>query len=230
MGRGRERKGTPKLCDVKEHRFSGSRWRVFDIGMGEEFPLLRFAADVGRFLSRREARGIKRDHEAEGWEGRKEDTTRRREPLAATLSTLQLRCRAPGDSQTVPSLFSLPLSSWPPRRVHGGWPRVSRVRVNPPPPLHGRFPRVIYYRLARAIAPRRERILKGQETRKREGRAVGRLNSNRRGVSQSRIARVPRIPGRLRSRMNPDPRCFLRVPRAWSDRSSILTSISNFNR
>lgn len=135
--------GASELCDVKEHRFSGSRRRVFDIEMGRNSPFLHALPMSAAFYLGEEH--VVSNATARRWRRRRRRMSRR--ALATTLSTLQ-RCRAPGDSQTVPSC--VPLSFPPSRthpspasgRLHGGWPRVSSVI------RRGRFPRVIYYRLA----------------------------------------------------------------------------------
>lgn len=120
------------LCDVKEHRFSGSRCRVFDIEMGEDLSPLSCLADVDRFNPPRTRSTWYQTRWQEKREGEKESSS------SYFVDTLQ-RVVLQGDSQTVRAAqfsFSTSIPLPPPLfRLHGGWPRVSSARVID----HGRF-------------------------------------------------------------------------------------------
>lgn len=141
--RGREGGGTPRaLCDVKEHRFSGSRCRVFDIEMGRtcRLPSPGFA-DVGRFNPRTRSTWYQTR-----WHEEKEEVEEEEEsPSSYFVDTLQRvvlqgipkLCVPHFSFSTLPPPLSLKPTLSPSRRVAT---RLFRSRDRPRQILSTRYP------------------------------------------------------------------------------------------
>lgn len=142
-------------------------------------------ADVGPlFIPTRKARGIKRN----GTTAKVEEEDEEESPSSYFVDASAVSCSGgfPNHAAVRAVLLFSPLSlsillsvsdSLPrsPRRLHGGWPRVSSARVI----RRGRFPPCYLLPVGYSAAGVNKRI--GETP---AGR-TGRLNSNRRGISQS---------------------------------------------
>lgn len=143
MGEGERGGGHRSFVMLKEHRFSGSRCRVFDIEMGRNSPPSpRLCRCRPLFISMRSTWYQTRRHSHEGGGGR---WGRRGCSSSYFVDASAVSCSGGFPNRVAMRavrLFSLSLGLSPrPARVR---PRVSSVHVI----HHGRFPRVIYYRLA----------------------------------------------------------------------------------